>query len=235
MKKIIFLFIFLFSTFNSFSQLDSSFFFTPSPYSATFYGQVQIDGLPADTNDFIGAFDSLGSCVGSVQLIVNNSIAYINLVIYGDDPSTPNIDEGMDASENFYLKLFDYSESQIFDYPSYDSIYSFSGWQNNNGAPLINYNSPDTIYNFITCQSFSQTNISSCDSVVWNNFTYFISGIYTFTTSNSNGCDSIATLNLTIDSITSSFNSITACDSYTWNGNNYNSSVNYKFTTSNSN
>ena len=76
MKKIVFLFIFLLSAFNSFSQLDSSFFFTPSPYSATFYGQVQIDGLPADSNDYIGAFDYLGSCVGSAQLIANNNIAY---------------------------------------------------------------------------------------------------------------------------------------------------------------
>ena len=109
MKKIVFLFIFLLSGFSGFSQLDSSFFFTPSPYSATFYGQAQIDGLPADSNDYIGAFDSLGNCVGSVQLVVNNSISYINLVIYGDDPTTPNIDEGINNSENFFLKLFDYS------------------------------------------------------------------------------------------------------------------------------
>ena len=96
MKKIVILFFFLLSTFNSFSQLDSSFFFNLSPYSATFYGQAQVDGLSADSNDFIGAFDSLGICVGSVQLLVNNNIAYINLVIYGDDPNTLNID-------SFYL------------------------------------------------------------------------------------------------------------------------------------
>ena len=67
MKKIIFLVVFFLFSFKSYSQLDSSFFFTPSPYSATFYGQAQINGLPADSNDYIGAFDSLGNCVGSVH------------------------------------------------------------------------------------------------------------------------------------------------------------------------
>ena len=234
MKKIIFLFIFLLSGFSGFSQLDSSFFFTPSPYSATFYGQAQIDGLPADSNDYIGAFDSLGNCVGSVQLVVNNSISYINLVIYGDDPTTPNIDEGINNSENFFLKLFDYSESQIFDYPSFDSIYSFSGWQNNNGAPLPGYSSTDSIYNFITCHSFSQNYISTCDSVVWNNTTYFISGTYTWLGINAQGCDSVATLNLTINNSINPIDTVYACDSYTWNSSTYFTSGSYSWLGTNS-
>ena len=44
-----------------------------------------------------------------------------------------------------------------------------------------------------------------CDSYDWNGETYTASGTYTFETTNAVGCDSIATLNLTInntDSIT---------------------------------
>ena len=38
--------------------------------------------------------------------------------------------------------------------------------------------------------------------VDWNGTTYTTSGSYTFTTTNSSGCDSTATLNLTINSAT---------------------------------
>ena len=59
-------------------------------------------------------------------------------------------------------------------------------------------------------------------------------GSYTFTTTNSFGCDSTATLNLTINSATSSTSDITACDSYDWNGTTYTTSGSYTFTTTNS-
>lgn len=37
-----------------------------------------------------------------------------------------------------------------------------------------------------------------CDSYTWNDFTYTTSGIYTYTTTAANGCDSVVTLHLTI-------------------------------------
>ena len=47
--------------------------------------------------------------------------------------------------------------------------------------------------------STSLTSISICESsYTWNEITYTASGIYTFTTTNAAGCDSIATLNLTL-------------------------------------
>jgi 2',3'-cyclic-nucleotide 2'-phosphodiesterase (5'-nucleotidase family) len=49
----------------------------------------------------------------------------------------------------------------------------------------------------------STTTITACDSFTWNAITYTTSGVYTYTTLNSVGCDSIATLNLTINSIAS--------------------------------
>ena len=47
---------------------------------------------------------------------------------------------------------------------------------------------------------------------------YTISGIYTWLGTNSVGCDSVATLDLTIDLTTSSNTIVTSCISYTWNG-----------------
>ena len=54
-----------------------------------------------------------------------------------------------------------------------------------------------------------------------------------FSTTNAAGCDSIATLNLTINNSTSSTTDVTACDSYNWNGTTYNKGRTYIFTTTN--
>jgi hypothetical protein len=64
---------------------------------------------------------------------------------------------------------------------------------------------------------------------------YFASGTYTYFTTNSVGCDSTATLNLTINNseISSTDTVVTACDSYDWNGITYTSSGTQLFTATN--
>ena len=71
--------------------------------------------------------------------------------------------------------------------------------------------------------------ITACDSYTWiDGNTYTISNntaTHTFITAA--GCDSLATLNLTINSSTAGTDSITACDLYTWiDGNTYTASNN---------
>jgi hypothetical protein len=67
----------------------------------------------------------------------------------------------------------------------------------------------------------STTLMNGCDSVLWNGTTYKKSGIYTYTTLNSAGCDSFANLHLSLSptpkiaSITASANPICAGDSMT--------------------
>ena len=58
---------------------------------------------------------------------------------------------------------------------------------------------------------------------------------YTYLINSAAGCDSIANLNLIINSSTSSLDSITACDSYSWNGSTFTNSDNYTFHLDNSN
>ena len=79
--------------------------------------------------------------------------------------------------------------------------------------------------------------VISCDSYTWpiNGQNYTSSGNYSFLTTNSNGCDSTAILNLTINNITSSNTSLNSCVPVTWNGQTYSSSGNYSFLTSNTN
>ncbi|MFT6167590.1 MAG: gliding motility-associated-like protein [Vicingaceae bacterium] len=62
--------------------------------------------------------------------------------------------------------------------------------------------------------------VTSCNSYVWlsNNITYTSSGVYSDTLSGqaSNGCDSIASIDLTIDVATVATDLQTACDSLVW-------------------
>ena len=74
-----------------------------------------------------------------------------------------------------------------------------------------------------------------CNNYTWNGITYDSTGVYTYSTINANGCDSIATLNLIINNstITSTID-VTSCDSYDWNGTTYSTSGIYTFDTINS-
>jgi hypothetical protein len=87
----------------------------------------------------------------------------------------------------------------------------------------------------------SISNVSICTNqtpFVWNGNDYSTSGVYSVTLANANGCDSVATLNLTINNTSSSVTNITICSNqtpYVWNGNNYNEAGTYSVTLSNEN
>ena len=83
-------------------------------------------------------------------------------------------------------------------------------WNNANHYWFYNFlttnsNGCDSVANLnlsILGESSSITNITLNDTdtfYLWNGVTYTTSGVYTFITLNSVGCDSIATLNLTIN------------------------------------
>ena len=150
---------------HSWAQQPPLFNFTTTNSSATFYGQVQINGVPASSNDWIAAFDASGNCCGASQLVVNSGSAYINLVIYGDDATTPSVDEGMDGNEDFTLKLYLATSGNYINYPSNSNSTYFSGWSNTNGAPLPVYNNPADIYNFQNTSNVSfNLNLSLCEN-----------------------------------------------------------------------
>jgi hypothetical protein len=157
--------IIMFLSLNSLAQQPTSFFFTPTNSSGTIYGQAQINGLAASSSDWIAAFDSSGNCCGASSLIINSGIAYIDLVIYGDDGTTPLIDEGMSGVENFSLKLYVASSGQYIDYPSNSGVTYFNGWLNTNGAPIPNYSNVTDIYNFQTTSNVSlNLNVQLCEN-----------------------------------------------------------------------
>src|ERR1019366_3981488 len=72
--------------------------------------------------------------------------------------------------------------------------------------------------------STSTTNLSICSSALpyaWNGLTFTAAGSQTAHLTNSAGCDSAATLALTVNPTSTSTTSISICSSalpYTWNG-----------------
>ncbi|MFN8245214.1 MAG: hypothetical protein U0T56_02355 [Ferruginibacter sp.] len=87
----------------------------------------------------------------------------------------------------------------------------------------------------------STTNQSVCPAQLpytWNGQTYNGAGTYSVTLTGSNGCDSVATLNLTLLPTTTSTTNQSVCPTqlpYTWNGQNYNGAGTYSVTLTGSN
>jgi len=80
------------------------------------------------------------------------------------------------------------------------------------------------------------TTVHACDSYTWvenGNSTYTISGDYTQMYTNDAGCDSLHTLNLTINYSNTGSSALTQCNSYSWNGVTYTTSGAYVHTYTN--
>jgi hypothetical protein len=85
----------------------------------------------------------------------------------------------------------------------------------------------------IRATSSSTTNATTCPSALpflWNGNSYNTSGTYTVHLTNSVGCDSAATLVLSVQTTSTSTTNVTVCSAslpYSWNGTNYNSTGSY--------
>src|SRR5439155_481034 len=79
----------------------------------------------------------------------------------------------------------------------------------------------------------STTDVTVCSTLLpynWNGTNYTAAGSYTIHLTNAAGCDSAATLNLTVNAITTSTTDVTICSTllpYNWNGTNYTAAGSY--------
>lgn len=123
-----------------------------------------------------------------------------------------------------------------------NNCYQFAGWMN--GTELVSTDNPyvfTATQNVTLMASFDAINITgeetqvACGSYTWNGNTYTASGDYPVHMTTEGGCDSTATLHLTIASATTGAVTAEACGSYSWNGNTYDESGVYTYTTTNAN
>ena len=119
-------------------------------------------------------------------------------------------------------------------------------WNGNNytvtgsyGVTLPTVSGCDSLANLeLTVSAFasSTTNLIICDNqlpYLWNGNNFNATGIYPVTLTSSNGCDSIATLNLTVYPTPASTTSVYVCNSqlpFMWNGNSYTVNGTYNVT-----
>lgn len=140
-------------------------------------------------------------------------------------------DTGFDGEVEDYAIIINkltLTDSVNFNICSNDSIFLQGQWRNTAGRYVDTVSvaaGVDSVYiaTLSTIStSFSTSSRVACDSYIWpaNNTNYNTSGIYTTTLTNAAGCDSIATLNLTISQSNAGADSVSACDRYTWSANN---------------
>ena len=123
------------------------FSYSPGPSSGTILGVIKLDGLAGSGLDWVGAFTPQGVCAGATNLTVYEGQSFASLTIYGDDPTTPDVVEGMEAGGTFSLRLYDASEGATI---SYNGGQQFAGWLNTNGGALPGFSNPETVYAFFT-------------------------------------------------------------------------------------
>ena len=93
---------------------------------------------------------------------------------------------------------------------------------------------PDTLVTLhltVYSPTAGDTTATACDSFTWHDVTYTETPAVapTYTTTGSNGCDSVITLHLTINNPVHTATTESACESYTWNGTDYTVSGNYTY------
>lgn len=122
-------------------------------------------------------------------------------------------------------------------WPQTGQTYSATGMYNDTLPSAAGCDSIIILDLTITPISPTVTNTSACSSYLWpqNGLTYTTSGTYNDTVLTSAGCDSIISLNLTINSPSSSTVVVNACDDYVWTQNSiaYTSSGTYSDTVTN--
>lgn len=115
--------------------------------------------------------------------------------------------------------------------------YTTAGTYNSTLTNSVGCDSIATLVLTVKTSSTSSTNASICSgsSFIFNGKTYTTAGTYTSTLTNNVGCDSIATLVLTVKATTTSSTSASICagTSYTFNGKTYTNAGTYSSTLTN--
>ena len=121
--------------------------------------------------------------------------------------------------------------SNVFLNPS-QSLLTFSTTINSELGDVDTQSFPFSII-CLCAPNDSSSSVTACDSYTWDGVVYTTSGTYSNIYTDVLGCDSVHTLNLTINSSNTGTSSVTACDSYTWDGVVYTTSGTYSNTYTN--
>ena len=182
--------------------------------NSIFYGNTAVSSGPEFASSFSMSLNATNCIIDNSTNMGSISGNFVNCII-GQNPLLAAL-----ANNGGYTKTFALASGS----PAIDA------GTTSIDVPLTDQRGTSTknakdIGSYEYCPSTSSiTNISICSSAspyTWNGVNYTTSGTKIFTSTNSQGCDSIATLNLSINVPTSSTDSITINSSqlpYSWNG-----------------
>ncbi|HQX28964.1 MAG: SBBP repeat-containing protein [Flavobacteriales bacterium] len=123
------------------------------------------------------------------------------------------------------------SACEAYTVPSGDETYTISGTIQDTLVNACGGDSILTIDLTINYNTVGSETMTACDSMTWaaNGVTYTTSGTYFSMLINAAGCDSLATLDLTVNYSSTSTDTQIACDSFLWDvdGNTYDTSGSY--------
>ncbi len=172
---------------------------------------------------------------GLVVSMANDYVETTTNAVGCDSTITYNVTTGMSSADTINVDL---CTGSMYITPDGDTI-TTAGMHTFTFVNATGCNHTSTYNVTMKMPSASTVVASGCESYTWtlDGNSYTSSGMYTYTTMNAVGCDSVITLDLTINSPTASSMTASACASYTWavNGNSYTSSGMYTYTTTNAN
>ncbi|MFM8453522.1 MAG: hypothetical protein ACKOAD_00795, partial [Gammaproteobacteria bacterium] len=150
--------------------------------------------ITGDADNIASSANGKGTTGGST--VVNNLSGFLNLpwsfgnVVVPDSISAIKFGnfKTVGQGSNLNANTLGYGSQQcVF-------LYTVSGVTGNQVGPVIPWNGVA-----LPCTPITSTSTATaCNSYTWNGTTYTSSGTYTWTGTNAGGCDSTATLNLTI-------------------------------------
>ncbi|MDB9895272.1 T9SS type A sorting domain-containing protein [Flavobacteriales bacterium] len=210
--------------------------------------EVDMDtaNFSSDSGSFTISTMSVGDTIGFASLSAGPNSFTTDLLVSSIVSSNQVIVESIDINSGLVLGTFDISNnltggvSVIATSPAdgnnitltgNSSSVTFSNVFLNPNASTLNFTSTITSelgdvdtqsFSFnIVCQCITQyldVVITACDNFTWDGVVYDSTGLYINTYTDLLGCDSIVTLNLTINNSSAGSVDITACDNFTWDG-----------------
>jgi hypothetical protein len=171
------------------------------------------DNLTGNTTVFINELVT-GTIAGN-NTICNGASAQLSITVTGKAPWSGTLNNGMTFSGSVSPILIDVAPTLTTTYyiTSLNGLECSALSSNLNGSATIQVNN----------QTASITDVTICNNqlpYVWNNNDYAAAGTYSVTLTGSNGCDSVATINLAVNAVTYSTTNMSICSNqlpFVWN------------------
>mgnify|MGYP006150974497 CR=1 FL=1 len=181
---------------------------------------ITIDYSYTNTESFLLVCDSFVWLQNGQTYYTSNSTDSVNWpTVVGNCDSIIYLDLSM-----IYSSIGTSSVSKCDSYIWNSDTITSSGDYIQHFPNAVGCDSAHTLTVIINYSNVGQTSKVECDSYIWAgspadniaDSSYTLSGIYTNTYTNVAGCDSVHTLNLTIDNTVINYDTITACVEYAW-------------------